>query len=294
MSALKILVLGATGFMGLHLSKYLKSCGHTVFGMSASGGDGAEYCVDGTNQLQMRELIRRTSPNVIFNLIACTNVDECELDPRKARHLNVLPATILADELKGAHSVHLIQISTDQVYQGVGPHSENNTSPCNIYGSTKLAAESELKEINATVFRTNFVGKSYSQKRESLTDWFINSLINEKNILLFDDIRFSPLHISTLCKILEQSIHIRLGGVFNLGSVGCVTKASLLMRMSDLVGIDSGFVKISASSELVRLAKRPYDMSLNVEKFTQAFDIKLPSIDETINILARDYYDLRT
>ena len=54
---------------------------------------------------------------------------------------------------------HLIQISTDQIYSGKGPHKESKIKLINHYARTKYNGEKEALKIKSTILRTNFIGK---------------------------------------------------------------------------------------------------------------------------------------
>ena len=66
----------------------------------------------------------------------------------------------------------------------------------NYYSFSKYAAELALR-VNSTILRTNFFGKSMCEQRSSFTDWVYHSAINKQNIVLFSDVFFSPLSMTT-------------------------------------------------------------------------------------------------
>ena len=79
---------------------------------------------------------------------------------------------------KYKNNIHLIHISTDQVYSGKGNHTESIVHPINYYGKSKLKGELAAKKINSTIFRTNYIGKT--KNKSNLTSWIYNNLKKKK------------------------------------------------------------------------------------------------------------------
>ena len=70
---------------------------------------------------------------------------------------------------------YIIQISTDQIYEGNGPHKENSSNPMNEYSKSKFEVENVLKKYNSICLRTNFFGKSENTNKLSFSDKIYNT-----------------------------------------------------------------------------------------------------------------------
>ena len=68
----------------------------------------------------------------------------CEKNINKAFNSNANYVKKILSEI-WEPNINFVQISTDQVYSGPGPHSEKDTSPLNVYGLTKLIGENMLR-----------------------------------------------------------------------------------------------------------------------------------------------------
>src|SRR5438105_3779156 len=215
--AARILVTGATGLLGCTLVPHLRSRGHEVV---ASGRDHGDLRLDLRDATQVQRAIESARPDVVINLAGATNVDACEQDPQAAYELNVLAVENLAQCLAES-KVRLIHVSTDHVYDGPGPHVEHEVTVRNQYAMSKLAGEQAALRLGqrATVLRTNFVGRSQCARRQSFSDWVVQSARESKPVELFTDVRFSPLRMATLSAMLEQAAaKPGPGGLFNLGA----------------------------------------------------------------------------
>ena len=156
------------------LAPHLSSAGHNVIRHSRSHGYDIRF--NPSDHLAWEACISQLRPDTIVNLVAATNVDQCERNPQAAFDANVGP--LLA--LKRAKSSlgefpHIVHISTDQVFDGPGPPAEEYVRPCNVYGLSKLSAELVIA-ITQPLFFEQFFGLSYAKDRISFTDWIIKSI----------------------------------------------------------------------------------------------------------------------
>lgn len=284
----KVLILGAQGLLGCSLSSYLERHGIQVFRQSRKPG--SEVSIDPTDSGALQRTLESIAPDAVVNLIALTDVDQCEGNTLQAYEANVRVVETFGEALrKSGHKAHFIQVSTDHLYGGTGPHPEDAVAPCNVYALSKLAGEYAALAFPCTILRTNFFGKSRCNTRTSLTDWIVKSLKAGTNITVFDDVLISALHIDTLCRAILHTIHARLPGTFNLGcSDGC-SKAHLALTLAGHLGLDASLMRVGSSTSVPMRTQRPTDMRLDVRKFTASFGFELPTIDSQIFLAAQEY-----
>lgn len=284
-----VLVTGATGLLGTALVPLLQGRGHLVTRLSHTRVTGIN--TDLTSYEQTERALAQVRPEIIINLVALTDVDRCEMHPHEAYLLNVKPiqnicAWILANDQK----CHLVHISTDQVYDGKGPHAEGELTIRNHYAMSKLAGELATAAVPTTILRTNFVGRSLREGRISFTDWLHGALRGTAPITVFDDVMFSPLAIRTLCDCIERSIHERPLGIFNLGSRDGMSKADFACVFAAVTGLPANNLQRAKASAVVRFAaRRPTDMRMKCDRFEERMGLRLPRLIEEIHLLAHDY-----
>ncbi len=88
-------------------------------------------------------MIKDVRPDVVLNLAAYTNVDECEDCLSLADRVNAEAAGIVA-KLCNDHNIKLIHISTDYVFDGKKktPYKEDDEpNPASVYGLSKLSGK---------------------------------------------------------------------------------------------------------------------------------------------------------
>ena len=168
-----IVLTGSSGFLGQHLLHSLvneplnanaKECVvHALYGgmqgfpeavaamTSSNSNTGTTVKVhklDLTNTSEVQAWIDEyvASVTVCIHAAALSVPRQCQQDPIKAQALNV-PSPFLEGLAK--NHVHIIGLSTDQVYDGTkGNYVETDaTNPLNIYGRTKVELENYLSQL---------------------------------------------------------------------------------------------------------------------------------------------------
>jgi dTDP-4-dehydrorhamnose reductase len=184
---------------------------------------------------------------------------------------------------------HLVQISTDHIYSGTGPHSESPVMPMNAYALTKLAGELIALQAKATVLRTNFFGRSNTGHRVSFTDWLYNSLTSGHSFTIFDDVLFSALNMETLADCISKVIQSTRTGVFNVGSRNGLSKARFAVIFAEHLGLNISAMKVGSLRDAQLAAPRPYDMRMDISAFEAEFGLRMPDMAEQIFDAAERY-----
>jgi dTDP-4-dehydrorhamnose reductase len=285
---MRVIVLGSNGLLGSSLIPHLRLCGHEVLGNARNGEGDAQ--VELTDATQVNTVFSKIMPDVIVNLAALTNVDECERNPQYAYQANVRIVENLSKWMQGnGNACHLVQISTDQVYDGFGSHAEDDITLSNVYGFSKYAGELVAATVSSTIVRTNFFGPSQCPARSSLTDWLVQSLKQGESITVFDDVRFSPLSLRRLVEILEQLIVRKQQGVFNLGSREGMSKADFAFTLAEVLGLSNKNMTRGTLDAINFTAYRPKNMCMDSSHFEKIFDVRLPTLQEEI----KDFFKVR-
>ena len=218
-----------------------------------------------------------------MNLAAITNIDQCEKFNKKALNIN----TIFLKNIRYYSSLHnkecyLIHLSTDQFYSNYKSNSEGQKKCLNFYTKTKLLSEIYLKNTNSIILRTNFFGKSLKPTRKSFTDFIYYNLINKNKINLVDDVKFSPISINTLKKVLLLIIKKKFTGIYNVGSKRGYSKFKFGIKFAEKLNLDKSLIIKKSINDLKLLAKRPRDMRMIVTLFEKKFNFKFDNLDNEL------------
>ena len=279
-----VLVTGATGLLGAVLVPALSRAGFAVVRHGATRS--ADVNADLRSTATAREALDRVKPGTIINLVALTDVDHCEERPREAFSVNVRTAEHLASWIGANPGTRMIQVSTDQVYDGAGPHREADVSPLNIYAYSKYCAEQAAARAGATILRVNFFGQ-LRQARPTFSEWISAGLERGERVPLVHDVLFSPLHADTLCRAIVRVTEGGMSGTFNLGSRSGMSKCDFGLLAARTLGLDAGLIRPVALAELGLRARRPRDMRMDVSAFESAYAMTMPDLKQEISLLEK-------
>ena len=245
--------------------------------------------VDFLNEASIQQLIFKISPDLIIHTASITDVDKCEVHRDTAWRVNAEYAGMVA-RAASASNKKLIHISTDHLFDGQTPFMTENDvpNPLNIYGVTKLAAESLVSAVspNALILRVNFFGWGPSY-RHSFSDWILASLSQNQRITLYDNVIFSPLYVTEIINAAHQLLASGSAGIFNLASSDAISKYNFGIKLADRFNLNKNLIDRRSYNEKMGIA-RPLDMSLDNRKFLNECDIDTLPIDRSIALLYRE------
>lgn len=289
MNKCTVLVAGATGLLGSTLVPLLSGYGNTVATHARSSN--ADFLADLTNKSEAFAMLDNVRPEFIINLVGLTSVERCEIFPNEAYLANTRVVENLAQWISESNSnSHLIQISTDHVYDGMRPNTEDQAALKNYYAFSKYAGELAATQVPSTILRTNFIGRSKTNNRESLTDWVYNSLTSGKNIQVLNDVFFGPLSMATLSELIQLVIERKSVGIFNLGSHNGMSKADLDFAFAECLGLPTrGMTHVESGKAKFLKAYRPKDMRMDCSRFENTFAVNLPRLSDVIEQVAKEY-----
>jgi nucleoside-diphosphate-sugar epimerase len=134
---MRLLLTGAAGLIGTHLTCHLEALGYDVVGVDKKNGDLRELGLADS-------LITDSHPNVVVHLAALTGREFGDRAPNHAVTTNAL-ASLLVAKACAAACVRLVYISTSEAF---GDHADkfvhetdSDTLPHNIYGLSKRWGE---------------------------------------------------------------------------------------------------------------------------------------------------------
>ena len=265
---MKILILGSSGILGSYLYNFLKK----DYKVINNGIKKRKVNLLKFNSL--KKFLIKTTPDIIINCVAVTNIDDCHIYKKKAYNINYLIVKNIFFIIK-KYSINskIIQISTDQFY--------NNKK--------KKLAERVCIKNKSIVLRTNFFGLSLSNN-QSFSDWVYKSFKSKTFFYLLDDVYFSPLNLSTLSNMIKKVIkNIKYTqGIFNVGSRDCISKKEFAIKFAKMCKIYKKNYQLISSKSLFTV-KRPKFMCMNIQKFEKTFNVKLPSVYNQLTNEVKNY-----
>lgn len=290
----KIYITGVAGLLGSNLiyilrDKY-KICGSDLIPVKCDGL--SMDCIDLLNYNELQKSIARHKPDVIVHTAALVNVDACEENQELAYKIND-DLTRKISEIGQENNIKIIYISTDAVFDGESTklYTENDIpNPINIYAQTKLAGEKHIlrNEMN-TVLRTNIYGYNV-QDKDSFGEWILNSLKENKEINMFNDISISPILVNDLASIIDAVINNDLVGLYHACSSGSISKYDFGCILKSKFLLEQGVIHRTNSDIMTFKAKRSKNMGLSNKKICSELGITIRTPEESISYF-KELYD---
>lgn len=232
-------------------------------------------------------VLRRHRPDIVVHTASLTNVDECERDPERARHVNASLAENVA-KATNSEGVRLIHISTDHLFAGDQAHrtEEDPPQPLNVYARTKLEAEQCVQQTcpDALIVRTNFFGWG-PRTRRSFSDWILDNLRAGQKITLFEDVFFTPILIDALARTAHELLEQGVNGIVNVVGDDRVSKYEFGLRLARRFSLDTGRLRRGSIHAVKLAATRPADMSLDNGQARVQLGRRLGGVDDYLNAL---------
>ena len=267
-----ILVTGSNGQVGSEIKELSSDYTYTFFFSNREE-------LDITDKEAIEKFIKNNKIDMIINCGAYTAVDRAEDEQELADRVNHL-ATKNLGEVAKEHSLTLIHISTDYVFDGRNfrPYIEtDNTNPNGIYGKTKLDGERALQNINpqnSIIIRTSWVYSSFGAN-------FVKTMLRlgkERDSLgvIFDQVG-TPTYARDLARtILEilpkiENSDVEIYHYSNEGVLSWYDFAKEIMRMAKL----ECSINPIETKEYPTPATRPHYSLLNKAKIKEQFNITI-------------------
>ena len=152
--------------------------------------------LDITNQKKIKDYFNKYNFSAIIHCAAMARMGQCEKNPMDAIKVNIIGTANLVNATIMKGNIRFIHISSDGVYYcDRGNYKENDeTIPYNIYGWTKLGAETAVSILkDYCILRTGFFDPEDIPFPDAGIDVFSSKLtINElaKSILFFLSSKF--------------------------------------------------------------------------------------------------------
>lgn len=288
----KLLITGDTGLLGSSLAQEARQV-HQVFGVSRTETpflvSWDHRPVDLTNADESLGYLRETRPDMIVHCAAVTDVEQCEAEAEYAQAVNVETTKRLA-QWAGKNGAQFTFISTDAVFDGVkGEYrEEDEPGPLNVYARTKLEGERVANQwcADSLIVRTNFYGWNRSGKT-NLGKWVHGKLLRGETLRAFADVRFSPLFVNELAKLILELISGGAKGVFHVAASDSCSKYEFALLMGTAFGFDTQGAKPIQLEEFSFQAQRPRNTSLAMGKCAQFLGREMPTVEEGMRAFVR-------
>ena len=213
----KILVTGASGFLGSRIVDFYKDRYHMLIPSHSE--------MDITGETSVFSYFENKKPDIVIHCAAISDTAACEKDPLLSQKVNVLGSENIARAAK-YHSAKAILCSSDQVYCGcthINPNTEDDPlNPSNVYGKDKAYTEELCLQIDPDSVHLRLAWmydpiqvKSYS--RNDFLKQVKTAIENHTSLALPINDRRGITDVWEVVTSVEKTFDLP-GGVYNFGS----------------------------------------------------------------------------
>lgn len=236
-------------------------------------------------------------PDVVVNCAALSVPRACEVDPAAAMSINV-PTSLVnwMSSFKDKDTL-LVHLSTDQVYEGIKSFykEEDETSPVNIYGKSKVEAEKFIISncSNFAILRSSIIygPQTISPVPKSLPIQWIDGVLSKGNKVdfFYDEFR-CPVYVKDVVAVIlalttkwiTESTPMQL--LLNLGGPDRVSRAQMAEAVAEIRGYDTSLINQVSASSVDRGVKSPADISMDIGKLVKTLNISPTSFKDGVNL----------
>lgn len=234
---------------------------------------------------------------MVVNCAALSVPRACEVDPAAAMSINV-PTSLVnwMSSFKDKDTL-LVHLSTDQVYEGIKSFykEEDETSPVNIYGKSKVEAEKFIISncSNFAILRSSIIygPQTISPVPKSLPIQWIDGVLSKGNKVdfFYDEFR-CPVYVKDVVAVIlalttkwiTESTPMQL--LLNLGGPDRVSRAQMAEAVAEIRGYDTSLINQVSASSVDRGVKSPADISMDIGKLVKTLNISPTSFKDGVNL----------
>jgi dTDP-4-dehydrorhamnose reductase len=280
-SGRRLLILGGTGFLGVHVARAGLALGWDVAVASreprlpaTSGTDFVRTrTFDALVQGTLTRLLDAEQPTAVVVCAALPTIAQCEAYPVLARKLNVdLPADVA--RWTHEHGARTVFVSTDLVFGAEPPRDaryreDDPPSPASEYGRTKAAGESAVLDADprSVVARCALLHGDSFGRALGASDSLLAAVARGERPALFTDEWRTPLDVATAARALVRLAEHDFHGTVHVAGGERLSRLDLGLRVLAAAGKPNPSELLRATTRAAGgFASRPADVSLDTTK----------------------------
>jgi dTDP-4-dehydrorhamnose reductase len=243
----RVFIAGGDGMLGSYVKKAFEESNVLLTDITEK----VEYC-DVSRASMIDAVLISFAPDLIINLAAMTNLEECETDSNRCIDSNYIGGINLY-KYASSRGIPYIFISTAGVFGGEKDFyiDEDKPMPLSNYAKSKAMSEEYLTNtgFNKTwVFRAGWMMGGGKKKDKKFVNNFMKQVYDgKKQLHVVDDKLGTP----TYCKDFADSIKKHLDrdlpfGLYNMVSKGDASRYDVAIKIKELLNLDIEIIKVDS------------------------------------------------
>jgi dTDP-4-dehydrorhamnose reductase len=239
----KILIVGASGFIGNRLfKKLIDNPNYELKGTSLNSQNDIFETLDINNFEQTNNLLNKFKPEIIIWCAGNKNLSETEKSFKDTINVNSESIKGIEDYLNKFSSTHFIFLSSDYIFDGVKGDFKVNDKPYpkTFYGKSKLMAEVYIKKnfpLYSIVRTSAVIGEG-----SVFFDWLNNCVVNKLKTSLYTNY-FTPTPLGFLIRQIKCLFKKKTSGTYHVCGNKILSRYDIGLIISKYYGINPIFLK---------------------------------------------------
>ena len=259
-AAMRILITGAGGMLGLDVRRAARSAGHEELALTRAQ-------LDITDAVATAEAVRDAGAEAVINCAAWTNVDGAETHAEEAMAVNATGAGNVAAAATAA-GAWVIHVSTDYVFNGAKPQpyvESDPVDPTSAYGRSKLEGERAVAAAAPdahTIVRTAWL---FGAGGRCFPKTILRAARQRPELTVVSDQVGCPTFTGHLAPALVELAAQRIPGILHVAGGGRCSWYELAAAVLAAAGVDCPVRPVS-TDEYPMPARRPANSVLVSER----------------------------
>lgn len=256
---MKILLIGASGLMGIAIEKVCSTKGIDCVGLTHEDLEITDFAA-------VEEAVEKNKVDAVINVAVFLAINECELEPHQAFDVNAIAVSNLAKVCE-KNRITMVQPSTHAVFDGTkdGPYTEDDSpNPSGIYSASKYVAECFTRFICTRHYITRFPTIFGPRRlgRKGFVDKMLERITSGEEVRVADDKMDSPTYsmdaAETLISLLEAE---KPFGIYHVANSGMVSYYDFIAKLIEILKVDANLTR-AKDKDFPALAYKPLNTAL--------------------------------
>lgn len=221
---MRLLIIGASGFIGRYIVSLAKERGYLVLGTQFSAGQPDlitfSLLTDRIIDVIPKEFLKTDEETSAVICSAISKIDQCWINRDQSYKINVINTIRLLNDLKGL-GIRAVFLSSEQVYDGKRGYYDESIlpSPVNEYGRQKAEIESYITSNlpQDLVLRLSMIIGDDPTEKHLLAQWY-SWVLENKPITCIEGQVFSPTYVKDVARGTIEALSKNLNGLYNLAN----------------------------------------------------------------------------